>query len=77
LTKDLKPSIGKKISFSRNGAGSMGECKLTHSCLCLQSSSLSGSRNSTLNQTHIDEKVGKNLEDMATVEKFLKRTPIL
>jgi len=36
LTKELKPSSGKKIAFSTNGAGSTGgqhveECKLIHS----------------------------------------------
>jgi hypothetical protein len=48
LTKELKPSSGKKTSFSTNGAGSTGgqhvdECKLIHSYLLVQSSSLSGS----------------------------------
>jgi hypothetical protein len=38
LTKELKPSSGKKTAFSTNGAGSTGskhveECKLIHSYL--------------------------------------------
>jgi hypothetical protein len=48
LTKDQKPSSRKKITFLTNGVGSTGsqhveECKLTHSYLLVQSSSLSGS----------------------------------
>ena len=43
LTKELKPSNGKKIAFSANGAGSSGvqhaeECKSIHSYLHLLSS---------------------------------------
>jgi hypothetical protein len=52
LTKELKPSIGKKTAFSTNGARftsghHVQECKLIHSYLLVQSSNLCGSRNST------------------------------
>ena len=75
MTRELKPSSGKKTAFSTNGAGTTGgyhieECKLIHSYLPVQSSSLSGSK--TLK--FIEEKVEKSLEDMGTGEKFLNRT---
>jgi hypothetical protein len=74
LTKEQKPSSGKKTAFSTNGAGSTGghhveEWELIHSYLLVQSSSLSGSRNSTLKPEAlklIEEKVGKSLKDMGT-----------
>jgi hypothetical protein len=52
LTKELKPSIGKKTAFLTNGVDLTGgyhveECELIHSYLLVQSSSLSGSRKST------------------------------
>jgi hypothetical protein len=48
LKKELKPSNGKKIAFSTNGAGlTVGyyveECELIHSYLLVQRSQLSGS----------------------------------
>jgi hypothetical protein len=51
LTRELKPSSGKKTAFSTNGAGTTGsyhveECESIHSYLLVQSSSLSGSKNS-------------------------------
>jgi hypothetical protein len=49
--KGAKTILGNKTAFSTNGAGSTGsyhvESKLIHSYLLVQSSSLSGSRNST------------------------------
>ena len=50
--KGAKTIQWKKTAFSTNGAGSTGsyhveECKLIHSYLLVQSSSPSGSRNST------------------------------
>ena len=50
--KGAKTIQWKKTAFSTNGAGLTGgyhveECKLIHSYLLVQSSSLSGSRNST------------------------------
>jgi hypothetical protein len=51
LERELKQSSGKKTAFSTNGAGTSGgyhvECKLIHSYLLVESSSVSGSRNST------------------------------
>jgi hypothetical protein len=52
LTRELKPSSGKKTASSRNGAGSTGryhveEWELIHSSLLIQSSSLSAQINST------------------------------
>jgi hypothetical protein len=49
---NIKPCSGKKIAFSTNGTGTTGgyyveECELIHSYLLVQSSSLSGSKNST------------------------------
>jgi hypothetical protein len=45
LTRELKPSSGKKTAFSTTGAGTTGgyhveECELIHSYLLVQSSSL-------------------------------------
>jgi len=77
LTKELKPSSGKKTAFSTNGAGStegqhVEECKSTNTYHPVCSLSPSGSRTSTSNQIHsIEEKVGKNLEHMGTGENFL------
>jgi len=55
LTKEPKPSNGKKIAFSGNGAGSTGgqhveECISIHGYK--QSLSPSGSRTSTASQIH-------------------------
>jgi hypothetical protein len=52
LAIEIKPSSGKKIAFSTNGAGTTGgyhveECELIHSHLLAQNSSPSGSKNST------------------------------
>ena len=84
MTRELKPSSGKKTVFSTNGAGTTGsyhveEFKLINSYFLVQSSSLSGSRNSTKKPETlklIEEKVGESLEDMGTSEKFLNRTPM-
>jgi hypothetical protein len=92
LTKELKPSSGKKIAFSTNGTGSTGgqhieECKSIHSYLPVQSSSSSRSKSSTKQQQQqqqqkrdtlklIEEKVVKSLELMSRREIFLNRTPV-
>ena len=52
LTREQKPSSGKKTALSINGAGTTGsyyveECELIHSYLLVLRSNLSGSRNST------------------------------
>jgi hypothetical protein len=80
LTRELKPSSGKKTAFSTNSAGTTGyyhveEWELIHSYFLVQSSSLSGSlhiKPETLK--FIEEKVGKSLKDMGTGENFLNRT---
>jgi hypothetical protein len=77
LTREQKPSSGKKTAFSTDGAGTTGgyhveECEMIHSYLLVLRSNLSRLRNSTLKL--IEEKVGKTLEDMGTGEKFLNRT---
>jgi hypothetical protein len=52
LTRDIKPSSGKKTAFSTNGAGTTGgyhakELELIHSYLFVLRSNLSGLRNPT------------------------------
>jgi hypothetical protein len=52
LTRELKPSSGKKTAFSTNGAGTTGcyhveDCKLIHYYLLVLRSNLSGLRIST------------------------------
>jgi hypothetical protein len=82
LTRELKPSSGKKTAFSTNGTGTTGgyhveECELIHSYLLVQSSLLSGIKDLHIRPETlklIEEKVGKNLEDMGTGEIFLSRT---
>jgi len=85
LTKELKPSNGRKIAFSTNGAGSTGgqhveECRSIHAYHPVQSLSPSGSRTSihikpdTLKL--IEEKVGKSLKHMGIGENFLNKTPM-
>jgi hypothetical protein len=77
LTKDPKPSSGKKAASSSNDAVSTGgfhveECELIHTYLLVQSSSLSGSRNYTLKPETLNlikEKVGESLKDMDTEKK--------
>ena len=81
MTRELKPSSGKKTVFLTNGAGSTGsqhveKCKSIHSYLLVQSSSPSRSRKRRKPDTLklIEEKVGKSLENMGTGGKFLNRT---
>jgi hypothetical protein len=79
LTRELKPSSGKKTAFSTNGPGTTGsyhveECELIHSYLLVQSLS------KWIKELHIkpetlkliEEKVGENLEGMGTGEKIPK-----
>jgi hypothetical protein len=81
LTRELKPSSGKKTAFSTNGASTTGsyqveECKLIHSYPC------TNIKFKWIREVHIkpeivkliEGKVGKSLEDMGTGEKFLNRT---
>jgi hypothetical protein len=74
--------VEKKTAFSINGAGSTGgyhveECKLIHSYLLVQSSSLKWIKEFHIKPETlklIEEKVGESLEDMGTGEKCLNRT---
>jgi hypothetical protein len=57
LTKKLKSSSGKKIAFSMNGAGSIGnqhveECKLVQSYILVKTSSPSVSRTSRYTESN-------------------------
>jgi hypothetical protein len=78
LTKELKPSSGKKIAFLSNDADSTGgqhveECKSTHSYLLVKAQVKvdQGSPHKKDTLKLIEEKVGKSLEHMGTGEKFL------
>jgi hypothetical protein len=81
LTRELKPSSGRKTSVLTNGAGTTGgyhveEFELIHSYLPVLRSNI------RIKELHIkpetlkliEEKVGKSLKDMGTGEKFLNRT---
>jgi hypothetical protein len=76
LTREQKPSSGKKTAFSTNGDSTTGsyveECKQTHSYLKSKWIKELHIKPDTLK--HIKEKVGKSLEDMGTGEIFLNRT---
>jgi hypothetical protein len=82
LTKELKPSSGKKTAFSTNGADTTGgyhveEWELIHSYILvtkLKSKWIKELHIKTETLKPIEEKVGKNLKDMGTGEKFLNRT---
>jgi hypothetical protein len=72
LTRDLKPSSGKKIAFSTNGAGTTGgyhveECKLIHSGKYRSGCSQSSIRWNTLHPMEEIEKVPKELKGSATL----------
>jgi hypothetical protein len=82
LTRELKPSSGKKTAFSINVAGTTGgyhveEYELIHSYLLVLRS-----KSKWIKELHIkpetvkliQEKVGERFEDMSTWEKFLNRT---
>jgi hypothetical protein len=68
--KGAKTIQWKEGNIFKNGASSTGgyhieECKMIHSCLLVQSSSLSGSRNLKPEILKlIEEKVWTSLEDM-------------
>ena len=78
MTKELKPSSGKKTAFLTNGAGSTVEKKQTDPFL----SPYTKLKSKWIKDLHIkpdtlnliEEKVGKILKDMSTGEKFLNRT---
>jgi hypothetical protein len=80
LTKELKPSSGKKTAFLTNGAGS--ECRkmqinpLLCPCTKLKSKWIKDLHIKPDTLKLIEEKVGKSLKHMDTGEKFLNRTPM-
>jgi hypothetical protein len=82
LTRELKPSSGKKTVFSTNGAGTTGgyhveECELIHSyllCTKVKSKWIKELHIKPETLKLIEEKVGKTFEDMGTGDKFLNRT---
>jgi hypothetical protein len=82
LTRELKPSSGKKTAFSTNGSGTTGgyhveECELFHSyllCTKVKSKWIKELHIKPETVNLIEEKVGESLEDMGTGEMFLNRT---
>jgi hypothetical protein len=81
--KNPNPSTGKKIVFSKNGAGSTGcqhvqECKLIHT-FSLYKAQVQVDQEPPYKTRYtetIEEKVGKSLEHMGTGEFFWNRTPM-
>ena len=83
MTREQKPSSGKKTAYSTNGAGTTGGI---HSCRRMRIDPFLSPcikvKSKWIKELHIkpetvkliDEKVGKSLEDMGTGEKFLNRT---
>ena len=81
MTRELKPSSGKKTAFSTNGAGTTGsyhieECELSHSYFLYEHQVYvdQSPPHKTKTLKLIEENVGKTLKDMGTGEKFLNRT---
>ena len=80
MTREQKPSSGKKTASSTNGAGTTGsyhveECELILSpCTKVKSKWIKELHIKPETLKLIEEKVGKTLEDMGTGEKFLNRT---
>jgi hypothetical protein len=67
LTRELKPSSGKKTAFSTNGSGTTGGDHVEECDLHIKPETLK----------LIEEKVGKSLESMGTGGKFLNRTAMV
>jgi len=83
LTKEPKPSNGKKIAFSTNGADSIGgqhveKCRSIHAYHPVQSKSkwIKDLHIKPDTRKLIEEKVGKSLKHMDPGENFLNRTPV-
>jgi hypothetical protein len=84
LTRELKPSSGKKRAFSTNGAGTTGHhhssCRrmridpFLSFCTKLKCKWIKDLHIRPETLKLIEEKVGKILKDMGTGEKFLNRT---
>jgi hypothetical protein len=81
LTRELKPSSGKKTTFSTNNTGTTGgyhgeECELINFYVLVQSSSLKWIKDLHVKPETLkfmEDKVGKILEDIGTGGKFLNR----
>jgi hypothetical protein len=76
LTKELKPSSGKKTAFSTNSYH-VEECELIHflsPCTKLKSKWIKELHIQPETLKLIEEKVGENLEDKGIGGKFLNRT---
>jgi hypothetical protein len=78
LTREIKPSSGKKTSFSTSGAAWTGsyhveECELIHPCTKLKSKCIKELHIKPETLKLIEQKVGKSLEDISTLGKFLNR----
>ena len=83
MTRELKPSSGKKTAFSTNGAGTTGyllSCRrmridpFLSPCTKVKSKWIKELHIKPETLKLIEEKVGKSLEDMGTGKKFLNRT---
>jgi hypothetical protein len=85
LTKELKPSSGKKTAFSKNIAGSTGgqhveECEFIHSyCLSLYKAQVQvdqGPAHKTRYTENNRIESGRKLQTHGHREKFLNRIPM-
>ena len=82
MTRELKPSSGKKTAFSTNGAGTTGGYHVEKMRIDPFLSPCTKVKSKWIEELHIkpetlkliEEKVGKSLEDMGTGGKFLNRT---
>jgi hypothetical protein len=78
LTRELKPSNGKKTAFSTNGASTTGCYHVEDPFLSpfrkLKSKLIKELLIKPETLKFIEEKVGKSLEDMGTGENFLNTT---
>jgi hypothetical protein len=82
LTREVKPSSGKKTAFSTIDSGLTGsyyveECELVHSYLLVQSLWIKCLHIELETLKLIEEKVWKRLEHLGTGEKFLNRTAMV
>jgi hypothetical protein len=84
LTRELKPSSGKKTAFSTNGAGSIGRSACRRMQINPFLSPCTKLKTKWKNDFHIkpdtlkliEKKMGNSLKYMVTGENFLNRTPI-
>jgi hypothetical protein len=80
VTRELKPSSGKKTAFSTNGASYWLSCRrmqidpFLSPCTKLKSKWIKDRHIKPETLKFIEENVGKSLKDMGTREKILTRT---